>query len=63
MIRDKLHDLNPEKKPDPDGWHPTLLKNTSDLISFPLSVLLQKSLNEGRNGIPEMARSLYNSDT
>ena len=47
MVRDKLHDLNPEKSPVPDGWHPILLKYTSDLINFPLSVLLQKSLNEG----------------
>ena len=43
MVRDKLHDLNPEKSPGPDGWHPILLKYTSDLINF----LLQKSLNEG----------------
>ena len=47
MVRDKLHDLNPEKSPGPDGWHPILLKYTSDLINFLLSVLLQKSLNEG----------------
>ena len=46
MVRDKLHGLNPEKSPGPDGWHPVLLKNTSDLIRFPLSVRLQKSLNE-----------------
>ena len=42
-----MHDLNPEKSSGPDGWHPILLKYTSDLINFPLSVLLQKSLNEG----------------
>ena len=47
MVRDKLHDLNPGKSPGPDGWHSILLKYTSDLINFPLSVLLQKSLNEG----------------
>ena len=43
MVHDKLHDLNPEKPPGP-GWHSILLKNPS----FPLSVLLQKLLNDGK---------------
>ena len=34
-VRDILHGLNPGKSPGPDGWHPFLLKNISDLISFP----------------------------
>ena len=47
MVLKKLQDLNPGKTPGPDGWHPVLLKNLADLISLPLSILFQKSLNEG----------------
>ena len=43
----KLRDLNPAKTPGLDGWHPLLLKNIADLISLPLSILFQKSLEEG----------------
>ena len=43
----KLRDLNPAKTPGLDGWHPLLLKNIADLIALPLSILFQKSLEEG----------------
>ena len=43
----KLQDLNPGKTPGPDGWHPVLLKSIADLIAQPLSILFQKSLDEG----------------
>ena len=33
--------------PGPDVWHPVLLKSIADLISLPLSILFQKSLDEG----------------
>ena len=47
MVYNKLIDLNSGKSPGPDGWHPCLLKEISDLIDIPLSLLFQKSLNEG----------------
>ena len=35
MVLKKLQDLNPEKTPGLDGWHPVLLKNIADFISLP----------------------------
>ena len=46
-VYEKLMKLNPGKTPGPDKWHPRFLKNIADLISHPLSILFQKSLNEG----------------
>ena len=47
MVLKKLLQLKPDKTPGPDGWHPLLLKNIADIISAPLSIVFQKSLNEG----------------
>ena len=47
MVLKKLQELKPDKSPGPDGWHPIYLKNVADLISLPLSIVFQKSLNEG----------------
>ena len=47
MVCNKLINLNSGKSPGPDGWHPCLLKEVSDLIDTPLSMIFQKSLNEG----------------
>ena len=46
-VHKKLLELNPSKAPGPDGWHPVFLKCLADELSFPLSILFQKSLNEG----------------
>lgn len=46
-VQEKLLKLNPGKTPGPDQWHPFFLKSIADLISLPLSILFQKSLNEG----------------
>ena len=46
-VQKKLHALNPGKTPGEDGWHPIFLKNITDLIIEPLTILFQKSLNEG----------------
>ena len=46
-VEAKLAELNPSKTPGPDKWHPLLLRSIADLISLPLSILFQKSLNEG----------------
>ena len=48
MVIEKLNKLNPNKSPGPDGWHPVLLKNIADCIALPLSIVFQKSLNEGK---------------
>ena len=47
MVYDKLLNINSGKSPGLDGWHPCLLKEISQLIDTPLSMLFQKSLNEG----------------
>ena len=46
-VEEKLAKLNLGKTPGPDKWHPLRLKGIADLISLPLSILFQKSLNEG----------------
>lgn len=43
----KLEDLNPGKAADPDGRHPVLLKALAEELALPLSIIFQKSLNEG----------------
>ena len=47
MVQGKLKELNPGKTPGPDGWHPVLLIGIAPVISLPLSILFQKSPNEG----------------
>ena len=47
MVQKKIQELNPGKTPGPDGWHPVFLKNIGDLIALPLSIIFQKSLDEG----------------
>ena len=47
MVNERIQKLNTGKSPGPDGWHPITLKNVADLITEPLSTLLEKSLNEG----------------
>ena len=47
MVLIKLRELNPGKTPGLDGWHPLLLKNLADVLALPLSLLFQKSLDEG----------------
>ena len=47
MVLKKLQDLNPNKTPGPDGWHPYLLKQLASQLATPLSILFQKSLSEG----------------
>ena len=43
----KLMDLKPGKSPGLDGWHPVFLKSLATDLALPLSILFQKSLNEG----------------
>ena len=43
----KLQALNPGKSPGLDGWHPMILKSLAEELALPLSILFQKSLNEG----------------
>ena len=43
----KLNKLNPSKSPGPDGMHPRVLKEVAEEISFPLTCIFKKSLEEG----------------
>ena len=47
LVKDKLERLNEGKTPGHEKWHPVILKNLADVIAEPLSILFQKSLNEG----------------
>ena len=47
IVRDKLSALKPNKSPGHDQWHPYFLREISDAICIPLSILFQKSLKEG----------------
>ena len=47
-VREKLLKLNPNKSPGPDGMHPRVLLELTDVISEPLATIMQKSLEEGR---------------
>ena len=47
MVLKKLRELNPGKTPGLDKWHPLFLKNLADILALPLSLLFQKSLDEG----------------
>ena len=66
MVQEKLKQLNPGKTPGPDGWHPVLLIGIADVISLPLSIRFQKSLNEGilpPPPPPPIVESLHHSDS
>ena len=47
MIRSKLSNLDANKSPGHDKWHPHFLKELADEISEPLSILFNKSIEEG----------------
>ena len=46
-VKEKLENLNPNKSPGHDSWHPYLLRELSEVLCQPLSILFQKSLKEG----------------
>ena len=46
LARTKLNALNPNKSPGQDKWHPYFLKELSETICTPLSILFTKSLKE-----------------
>jgi hypothetical protein len=43
-IKELLTDINPDKSPGPDGIHPRLLKEASELMVTPLHIMFKKSL-------------------
>ena len=45
-VEKALTALNPSKSQGPDMFHPKFLKETKDLIKYPLKVIFQKSLHE-----------------
>ena len=46
-IKKKLDNLNPYKSPGPDELHPRILKELSNELSLPLSLIFSKSFSEG----------------
>ena len=50
IVKSKLDSLNLNKSPGQNGWHPHFLKEHSDAICIPLSILFTKSLKEGEHG-------------
>jgi hypothetical protein len=46
-VMKKLKVLNPVKSPGPDKMHPRVLKELSPVISSPLAMIMNKSLEEG----------------
>ena len=47
LVKAKLNNLNPNKSPGYDKWHPYFLRELSDVICEPLAILFRKSLKEG----------------
>ena len=47
VVLNKLMALQSSKSPGPDGWPITIIKSVSEFISVPLSILFNKSLNNG----------------
>ena len=45
-VEKKLNKLKPFSAPGPDSISPTMLKELSNVLSFPLAIIFQKSLNE-----------------
>ena len=48
MINEKLKKLNVSKSSGPDKIHPRLLYELSDQLALPLSIIFNKSINEGK---------------
>ena len=47
MVSAKINCLNPNKVHGPDKKYPRIVKEICDILSCPLSILFNKSLNEG----------------
>ena len=47
-MRTRLRALKVSKSPGPDGIHPRILRELSDELAYPLTILLNKSLEEGK---------------
>ena len=43
-----LKDLKPDKSPGPDYMHPTILKNLAKELAYPLTILFNRTLDEGK---------------
>jgi len=47
LVHNKLKSLNPSKSSGPDELHPKILKETATQLSVPLTIIFNKSLQEG----------------
>ena len=48
QVKKKLKALKVDKSPGPDGVHPRVLREAADELAIPLTMLFNKSLEEGR---------------
>lgn len=46
-VKKQLQSLNPNKSPGPDGLHPMVLKELSDVLAEPVAELFNKTMQEG----------------
>ena len=61
MVRTKLEQLNPNKSPGHDNIHPFTLRELADIICVPMSMLFNKSLQDGahKNWRKAIITSIY----
>ena len=48
IVKKKLDSLKINKSPGPDKLHPRLLKELSEVLSYPLSLIFKKSVDTGK---------------
>ena len=48
IVKNKLEQLDPNKCPGPDRWHLYFLRELSETLCIPLSILYIKSLDTNR---------------
>ena len=65
LVEKLLHNLIPTKAPGVDKLHPRILKEIADIISYPITEIAKKSLEEGelpRNWLDAIVIPIYKKD-